>query len=162
MTIRNLVIFSVTLLTIFCIRIGSAFPQNDIQEEMVNPHWTGKDCIECHVEEYPRGKNAPLKFGGDSVKLCNRCHETEFARTDIHPVGVDLHGGIDGADEEGLHLHALPAGRSRLRGNGRGDRRRPLAHLPGGGEPPAHRQGAHGTDDVAGANRCRPGRNANG
>ncbi len=90
MTIRNLVIFSVTLLTIFCIRIGSAFPQNDIQEEMVNPHWTGKDCIECHVEESPRGKNAPLKFGGDSVKLCNRCHETEFARTDIHPVGVDL------------------------------------------------------------------------
>ena len=31
-----------------------------------------------------------MKFGGDSVKLCNRCHETEFARTDIHPVGVSL------------------------------------------------------------------------
>ena len=90
MLLRNLLFFSLVLFLSFCIRTGSALPQNDIQEEIVNPHWTGKDCIECHVEESPRGKGAPLKFGGDSVKLCNRCHETEFARTDIHPVGVPL------------------------------------------------------------------------
>lgn len=87
---RNLAIISVVLLTFFSIGIVPALPQNDIQEEIVNPHWTGKDCIECHLEESPKGKGAPLQFDGDSIKLCNRCHETEFARTDIHPVGVPL------------------------------------------------------------------------
>ena len=90
MLLRNLLFFSLVLFLSFCIRVETALPQNDIQEEIVNPHWSGKDCIECHVEESPQGKGAPLKFGGDSVKLCNRCHETEFARTDIHPVGVPL------------------------------------------------------------------------
>ncbi len=60
------------------------------REEIVNPHWTGKNCIECHVEDLPQWKDAKLKYDGDSVMLCNRCHGTEFARADIHPVGVSL------------------------------------------------------------------------
>jgi predicted CXXCH cytochrome family protein len=87
---RNLAIISVVLLAFFSIGIVPALPQNDSEQDIVNPHWTGKDCIECHLEEYPQEKGAPLQFGGDSIKLCNRCHETEFARTDIHPVGIPL------------------------------------------------------------------------
>ena len=37
---------------------------------LVNPHWTGKHCAECHVED----KAPELQFGGEIVKLCNRCH----------------------------------------------------------------------------------------
>jgi len=54
--------------------------------EVVNPHWTGKHCIECHTTE----KGGVPKFEGDNIKLCNRCHQSEFARTDIHPVAVEL------------------------------------------------------------------------
>jgi len=64
-------------------RVGAAE-----EEEMINPHWTGKHCLECHMEEPADKEN--LKFDGDSLQLCNRCHETEFARTEIHPVGVQL------------------------------------------------------------------------
>jgi len=91
MLMRNLIYFGLVLLVVFCVGTEGVHSQNnDVQEEVVNPHWTGKDCIECHLEEYPQEKSAPLQFGGDSIKLCNRCHETEFARTDIHPVGVPL------------------------------------------------------------------------
>jgi predicted CXXCH cytochrome family protein len=91
MLMRYFIYCSLTLLLVFCIGIEGIFSQNnDVQEEIVNPHWTGKDCIECHLEEHPEEKGAPLQFGGDSIKLCNRCHLTEFARTDIHPVGVPL------------------------------------------------------------------------
>lgn len=59
---------------------------------IVNPHFTGNHCQECHVEEKPQKGQAGLKYEGDDIKLCNSCHETEFARADIHPVGVTLLG----------------------------------------------------------------------
>ena len=90
MLMRNFTFFSLVFILLFFIGVVPALPQNDMQEEIVNPHWTGKDCIECHLEDYPEEKGAPLQFDGDSIKLCNRCHLTEFARTDIHPVGVPL------------------------------------------------------------------------
>jgi len=74
-----------------CVATERVLPVDEmIEEEVVNPHFTGTNCRECHLEDAPQGKGAPLQFGGDSVRLCNRCHETEFARTDIHPVGVAL------------------------------------------------------------------------
>ena len=54
--------------------------------ETVNPHWTGNHCRECHGDKTPSAEQ--LLFGGDSVALCNRCHTTAFAGTEIHPVGV--------------------------------------------------------------------------
>ncbi len=60
----------------------------EIPHTAVNPHWTGKFCQECHTEQDPREKDAQLQFEGDSIKLCNRCHMTTFARADIHPVNV--------------------------------------------------------------------------
>ena len=48
---------------------------------LVNPHWTGKHCPECHV-----GNKAPvLQFSGEIVKLCNRCHG------DVPPACAKLH-----------------------------------------------------------------------
>jgi predicted CXXCH cytochrome family protein len=88
--IRILLCGSITCCISFFWGIEKAFPVNDIEEEMVNPHFTGTNCGECHLQDAPQGKGAPLQFNGDSVKLCNRCHETEFARTDIHPVDVIL------------------------------------------------------------------------
>ena len=77
-----------------CRGIASGADATEANQEIVNPHWTGKYCAECHLEENPQGKGAALRFNGDSIKLCNRCHETEFARTDIHPVGVPLLEGM--------------------------------------------------------------------
>ncbi|MEE8381921.1 MAG: cytochrome c3 family protein [Thermodesulfobacteriota bacterium] len=57
-----------------------------LASKVVNPHWTGEHCIECHTTE----KGKVLQFEGDIIKVCNRCHQGEFARTDIHPVAVEL------------------------------------------------------------------------
>jgi predicted CXXCH cytochrome family protein len=53
--------------------------------EVINPHWTGKHCRECHTAETGR----TLQFEGDIIQVCNRCHQTDYARTDIHPVAVE-------------------------------------------------------------------------
>ena len=72
--IRILLYGSLTCCVSFFWGIEKAFPVNEIEEEMVNPHFTGTHCGECHLEDAPRGKGAPLQFNGDSVRLCNRCH----------------------------------------------------------------------------------------
>jgi len=47
----------------------------------VNPHWTGKSCSECHAED----KAPELRYGGNIVELCNRCHgEVPSACTKVH------------------------------------------------------------------------------
>ena len=60
--------------------------------ETVNPHWSGEHCVECHVEAKPLEKGAALQYDGDSVRLCNRCHNGESAAAEIHPYGVLLPG----------------------------------------------------------------------
>lgn len=60
--------------------------------DTVNPHWSGEHCVECHVEEKPLEKGAALKYDGDSVSLCNSCHNGESAAPEIHPYGVLLPG----------------------------------------------------------------------
>jgi len=86
-----------TLLCLITLSWGmvTAVSAGETQQQIVNPHWTGKYCAECHLEDNPQGKEAALRFNGDSVKLCNRCHETEFARPDVHPVGVALAEGME-------------------------------------------------------------------
>lgn len=54
------------------------------QAETVNPHFTGKHCIECHEASPPA-----LRFGGDISKICVRCHDRATAATfEPHPVNV--------------------------------------------------------------------------
>lgn len=57
------------------------------QSNHVNPHWRNIMCQTCHEGRPEKGKPR-LLFGGDVNSLCNRCHNNEFARTIIHPVGV--------------------------------------------------------------------------
>lgn len=78
---RSIELFLIVLLFVFF-----SWQRECLASEVVDPHWTGKHCIECHITE----KGKVLKFEGDYLKLCNRCHQTEFARTDIHPVAVEL------------------------------------------------------------------------
>lgn len=40
----------------------------------INPHWTGKYCQECHLNEKPQTGKAQLKFNGDARQICDRCH----------------------------------------------------------------------------------------
>jgi len=58
--------------------------------ETVNPHWSGKHCVECHVEAYPLEKNAQLRNDGNIVELCNRCHNGELATAETHPFAVPI------------------------------------------------------------------------
>ncbi|MDY0349936.1 MAG: cytochrome c3 family protein [Desulfobulbaceae bacterium] len=53
----------------------------------LNPHWNDHLCLSCHLEPPVRGR-APLREDGDRNDLCNRCHHSEYARPDIHPVGI--------------------------------------------------------------------------
>ncbi len=79
---------------LFCGSAGD-FPAAATVQEIVNPHWTGKHCGECHLEGKPKDKEAALRFNGDSIQLCNRCHATGVARPDVHPVGVPLSEGME-------------------------------------------------------------------
>jgi hypothetical protein len=36
----------------------------------IDPHWTGKHCLECHTTN----KGPDLKFNGSVTQVCNRCH----------------------------------------------------------------------------------------
>jgi predicted CXXCH cytochrome family protein len=53
----------------------------------INPHWKNLMCISCHKGTPSKG-NPYLLGSGDLNELCNRCHKSEFARADIHPVGL--------------------------------------------------------------------------
>ena len=58
-------------------------------EEIINPHFTGKDCDTCHEgAPEPGDSNLRLKFGGDDIAMCNSCHEAEQVKGEIHPVGI--------------------------------------------------------------------------
>jgi len=54
-------------------------------ETMVNPHWTGKNCGECHENNAPPA----LRSGGDINVMCNRCHGPgSEARFEVHQVNI--------------------------------------------------------------------------
>ena len=64
------------------ITVGSTGVQ---AESVVNPHWTGKYCAECHEGGTPPA----LRFGGDIQRVCVRCHDRRTAATfEPHPIGV--------------------------------------------------------------------------
>ena len=54
--------------------------------EVDNPHWTGLHCLECHS----RQEGGALRFNGDIIQVCNRCHESETATRERHPSGLAL------------------------------------------------------------------------
>lgn len=58
--------------------------------DKINPHWTSRACLQCHLEKPEKGKKSTFKFGGDINKLCNSCHDTVVSRYDEHVVGVPI------------------------------------------------------------------------
>jgi hypothetical protein len=70
-----------TVIAALCMILTGLVQPSMGAQEMVDPHWTGKHCTECHVAE----KGPELRFDGDVVKLCNRCH------LDDHPACTKVH-----------------------------------------------------------------------
>jgi len=53
----------------------------------INPHGQQLMCLSCHSAAPVPGQSN-LAENGDINALCNRCHATDFARKEIHPVGI--------------------------------------------------------------------------
>ncbi|MFC1856370.1 hypothetical protein ACFL2A_07535, partial [Thermodesulfobacteriota bacterium] len=62
-----------------------AFAEKSVR---INPHWRGTFCLTCHDKMPKKGETPTFLFDGDIVMVCNRCHATEEATADIHPLGV--------------------------------------------------------------------------
>ena len=78
--IPTILILLITILTIVPVITEAV-------SEQVNPHWTGKHCAECHVED----KTPELRSGGNIVELCNRCHgEVPPVCTKVHSANSTL------------------------------------------------------------------------
>ena len=58
--------------------------------EVVKPHWTGKHCSECHLEDNPLEKGVSLRNNGNLIELCTRCHNGKAAPEETHPFGIPL------------------------------------------------------------------------
>jgi len=58
-------------------------------EEIIDPHFTGKDCDICHEGTPKEGdRDLRLKFSGDDIAMCNSCHQNESLKGDLHPAGI--------------------------------------------------------------------------
>jgi len=63
------------VMVLLCCGMANALAAGEPGQEIVNPHWTGRHCAECHLEKDPRVGGAARRFNGDTIALCNRCHE---------------------------------------------------------------------------------------
>lgn len=62
----NLFTFSIVLY----ILLSGFVPSSNGTQKAIDPHWTGKHCLECHLTD----KGTDLKFNGSVTQVCNRCH----------------------------------------------------------------------------------------
>ena len=86
------------LLFLFTVAASASFASADI----INPHWTGKHCGECHEG----GKPPELHSGGDVNAMCNRCHGPgSEAGSEVHPVNITVPDLIRGRIPEGWPLN---------------------------------------------------------
>jgi len=78
------------LTTVFMLLIVSVAKQGlAAVDNIIDPHFTGKDCEVCHHAIPKQGqKDFMLKFGNDDIAMCNSCHDKEYLRGDLHPVGL--------------------------------------------------------------------------
>jgi hypothetical protein len=56
----------------------------------IDPHWKGTFCLTCHDEEPKEGEAPTFLLDGDIIMVCNRCHKSDEATSDIHPVGMTV------------------------------------------------------------------------
>ncbi len=80
-----------TILIFTILSYGPAFWQIKYicADETINPHWTNTGCIECHTSEQGR----TLRYAGDDVLLCTRCHDGTRASREPHPVEFAFSNG---------------------------------------------------------------------
>lgn len=67
--------------------LSAAFLELCSRSRSIDPHWNDSHCLSCHERKPVKG-DAPLRENGDNIDLCNRCHGSEYARADIHPVRI--------------------------------------------------------------------------
>ena len=78
---RHQSIYSLIILIILIAILTTVPVLTEAVSEQINPHWTGKHCAECHVED----KAPELRYEGKVVELCNRCHgEVPSTCTKVH------------------------------------------------------------------------------
>jgi predicted CXXCH cytochrome family protein len=77
---RPVLLLLISLVVVVAARTAQA-------ETMVNPHWTSKNCGECHQNNAFQA----LRSGGDINALCNRCHGPgSEARFEVHQVNITV------------------------------------------------------------------------
>lgn len=76
-------------------RKSNSSPKDPLLSKDFNLHYTGKYCKECH-EKIPRpGGDSYLKYKGDFIKLCGKCHNSAQGNYP-HPVGMKPSEGKKG------------------------------------------------------------------
>ncbi|MFH1289071.1 MAG: cytochrome c3 family protein [bacterium] len=71
--------------------VNSGYEELANESKKINPHFKNAFCVTCHTEEPVKGVSN-IRFGGNVVDACMRCHKDEFPwRTaDFHPVNVSV------------------------------------------------------------------------
>ncbi|MFQ5646613.1 MAG: hypothetical protein ACE5GM_06770 [bacterium] len=85
-----LLLFSLFLLFATVSEVSSFSYKDPELKGKLNPHWQKNACQECHVSKPISGNPAPIKYGGDDVKLCNSCHKTKLQGVDQHVYNVPV------------------------------------------------------------------------
>ena len=94
-------LYSFIITATFCISATLFASSSRGEQKVIDPHWTGKHCTECHVEE----KESDLKFDGDVVRLCYRCHQDNPpVCMKVHPENMLLTDIMEGNLPEDLPL----------------------------------------------------------
>ena len=90
-----------SLITLSCIAVLALLSLCEAGE-IINPHWTGKHCAECHEA----GKPPELRAGGDVNALCNRCHGPgSEAGSEVHLVNIAVPDSIKNRIPQGWPLY---------------------------------------------------------
>ena len=75
------------------------------QSRRIRPHWTKVFCLSCHDTRPEEGKPVTFKFGGDMVKVCNWCHDSNLARGFLHRVNHEPPTKADGERYKFVHFN---------------------------------------------------------
>ena len=78
------------LLTWAAVSLQGSIPAGDAAlvsaGPVANPHGDPSQCVACHPSTEPNGPS--LRFGGDTLVLCQSCHDGRLATHQAHPAGI--------------------------------------------------------------------------
>jgi len=75
---------------VYCLVLAANVATAFGEDHHFNPHWSeSKDaCLECHEKVVWSRDDLALKFGGDILQICNRCHGEISKDKYIHATGM--------------------------------------------------------------------------